>query len=213
MELKTWLMYLLTDVLLNLSPGPAVMLISAQGLKFGARASYYGSIGISGGNLTFFILSALGLGTLILTAGNVFDYIKFAGAVYLIVSGSISLYHSFKKGYQAGDMNTELNQNYTRSFFQGFITQISNPKAIIFFVALLPQFVDPDGNIFLQFAIFGLTTLITETSVLILYGSLAARGRKMAGQSTVFAKWRDRLSGSVLIGLGVNLFFLKKGTI
>jgi len=208
MELKVWIIYLLTEFLLSITPGPAVMLVSTQGFKYGAKPSYYGALGISSGNLIYFILSAFGLGALILAAGNLFLYIKIAGAVYLIGTGILMIYNSFKIGVTEVHQ-IEINQNIFRSFMQGFMTQVANPKAIIFFVALLPQFLDQTKNITVQFFILALTTIIVETIVLMTYGWIAANGKMIVGKAKSVAKWQDRVAGSILIGLGINLFFVK----
>ncbi|MDO8609206.1 MAG: LysE family translocator [bacterium] len=208
MELKVWLIYLLTEFLLSITPGPAVMLISTQGFKYGAKPSYFGSLGISSGNLMYFILTSLGLGAIILSAGNLFMYIKIGGAIYLIGCGLLMIYKSFKS-QPIVDNRIDLYQNNFKSFLQGFITQASNPKAIIFFVALLPQFIDQTKNVTIQFTILALTTIIMETIILMFYGWIAANGKKMIGQNNKISKWQDRFAGSILIGLGFNLIFIK----
>jgi homoserine/homoserine lactone efflux protein len=208
MELKVWFIYLLTEFLLSITPGPAVMLVSTQGFKYGAKPSYFGSLGISSGNLMYFILSAFGLGALILTAGNLFMYVKFGGAIYLIWCGVAMIYKSFKS-IPVIDSEIKINQNNLKSFIQGFMTQAGNPKAIIFFVALLPQFIDQTKNVTIQFTILALTTIIMETFILMFYGWIAANGKRIIGQSSTIAKWQDRIAGFVLIGLGINLLFIK----
>jgi homoserine/homoserine lactone efflux protein len=208
MELKIWLIYLITEFLLSITPGPAVMLVSAQGFKYGARPSYFGSLGISSGNLMYFILSSLGLGAIILSAGNLFKYIKIGGAIYLIGCGLLMIYNSFKD-HPVIDNRIEQYQNNFKSYLQGFVTQASNPKAIIFFVALLPQFINQSKNVTIQFTILALTTIIMETIILMFYGWIAAKGKKMIGQNSKISKWKDRFAGSILIGLGINLIFIK----
>ena len=210
MELKVWLLYLLTVFLLAVTPGPAVMLVSAQGLKYGTKPSIYGALGISSGNLMYFILSSLGLGALILAAGNLFEYIKIAGAIYLIFIGTIMIYNTFNNNSKRNSSNDiETFQNYYKSYIQGFVIQASNPKAIIFFVSLLAQFIITKQNVSIQFFIVGLTTIILETPILIIYGWITSNGKKIIGQNKRLTKWKDRLSGSVLISLGINLFFIK----
>ena len=211
MDFKIWFAYLATDILLSLTPGPAVILVSTQGLKYGAKPSYFGSFGISSAELIYFILSAFGLSTLILNAGHLFEFIKIAGALYLLWLGGGMLYNSFKMS-AVRSYKIENTQDNINSFIQGFITEVANPNAIIFFVALLPQFVDPSGNIPFQFLVYGLTTIIMDTLILMFYGWLGARGKKLAGQNRVFKKWQDRISGLVLIGICINLFFIKRGT-
>jgi homoserine/homoserine lactone efflux protein len=209
MEFKIWFAYLATDFLLSLTPGPAVILVSTQGLKYGAKPSYFGSFGISSAELIYFILSAFGLSTLILNAGHLFEYIKIAGALYLLWIGGGMLYNSFKMG-EAIPYKIEPAQDNINSFVQGFITEVANPNAIIFFVALLPQFVDPSRSILFQFLVYGITTIIMDTLILMFYGWLGAKGKKLAGQNTAFKKWKDRISGLVLIGICINLFFIKR---
>ena len=201
-------MYLVAEFFLALTPGPAVMLVSAQGFKYGAKPSYFGACGISLGNLMYFVLSALGLGAIILAAGNLFFYIKLAGALYLICSGFLMVYGSFKSK-EEGQIQANQGQNNFKSFIQGFTTQVANPKAIVFFVALLPQFIDQTKNIAVQFSILALTTTIMETFILMGYGWVAANGKKFGEKNKNVSKWQDRIAGSVLVGLGVNLFFIK----
>jgi homoserine/homoserine lactone efflux protein len=208
MEFKVWIIYLLTEFLLSITPGPAVMLVSTQGFKYGAKPSYFGSLGISSGNLMYFILSALGLGTLILAAGDLFEYVKIGGAIYLICTGILMYYKSFKT---SPIENTVIiaSQNNIKSYIQGFVTQAANPKAIIFFVALLPQFIDKTKDITIQFTILALTTIIMETFILIFYGWIAAAGKRKIAQNNKIIKWQDRVAGSILIGLGINLILIK----
>ncbi len=149
-------------------------------MKYGTRGSVYGACGISSGNLFYFIVSALGLGTLIATAGELFEYIKYAGALYLIIVGILMIKHSFREQQEVIVQQEDVQ--HWRLFTQAFITQISNPKAIIFFVALLPQFINPAGNIPLQFTILGLTTIVMETWILIFYGWLADKGKRLMKQ-------------------------------
>jgi len=209
MDLQIWLLFLITEFLLVITPGPAVLLISSQGLKYGAKASCFGSLGITSGNAIYFTLSAFGLGTLIMTAGNLFEVIKIIGAVYLIISGIMMIYKTFKKN-NGLPVPQNSGQNNFKSFLHGFITQAANPKAIIFFVALLPQFIDTSENVFLQFLVLGLTSVVMEFFILVFYGWIAGRGRNLAEKNRTFAKWQGRISGIVLMGIGVNLFLIKR---
>jgi homoserine/homoserine lactone efflux protein len=208
MELKIWFFYFITELILSITPGPAVLLVSAQGFKYGAKSSYLGSLGISTGNLMYFVLTSFGLGALILTAGNLFLYIKYAGAIYLIISGLIMIYNSLYRIPKVKS-NILVNQNNFKFYIQGFITQAANPKAIIFFVALIPQFLDNSKNVTIQFTIMALTTIIIESFVLMTYGWLAANGERKIRQNQLLTKWKDRIAGSILIGLGLNLIFTK----
>jgi homoserine/homoserine lactone efflux protein len=208
MDLNVWLLYLVTEFILTITPGPAVLLVTAHGMKFGSRSGCFGALGISTSNLIYFMLSALGLGAVIIAAGDLFFWIRMAGAIYLITTGTMMIKQSFQQK-QVSVMDIKAYQSNRKSYLQGFITQIVNPKAIIFFVALLPQFVNPDGNIFIQFTILASTTIIMETFVLILFAWLASEGRKFLSQQCIIRNWQDKLAGSILVGLGINLLFVK----
>ena len=87
--------------------------------------------------------------------------------------------------------------------------QLSNPKAIVFFAALLPQFIDPKGNLMMQVAIFGITNILIESSVLLCYGMAAGRATAIARQPR-YARWTNRVSGVLLIGAGSGLAALRR---
>ncbi|MEO5983970.1 MAG: LysE family translocator [Ferruginibacter sp.] len=211
MEFKIWLTYLLTEIVLIITPGPNVFLVSAQGMKYGLTSGGFGSLGVASGSLIYFILTVLGLNAFILTAGNLFEYIKIAGAVYLSVTGFIMIYNSYKISFQT-NVHLKANQKNLKSFVQGFIIQTANPKTIIFFIALLPQFINSTKNTGIQFIILGVTTIILEIFILIGYSWLGAKGKKLAEKNITFIKWQDRISGLVLIALGANLIFIQAPT-
>ncbi len=206
MSFDVWLAYFFTELVLILIPGPAVVFVTTQGFRYGAAKSYTGALGIACGNLLYFILSALGLGAIILTVEHLFFFIKVVGCAYLIGTGLLMLYSSLK---QELPLHNNSISGGSRSFWQGFIIQASNPKAIIFFLALLPQFVDTKGNITMQFTILSLTTIVPETLILMLYGWLSARGSKSVGRNPALAKWKKRIAGLALLGIGINLLFVK----
>lgn len=208
MDIKIWLLYLMTDFLLDVIPGPAVILVSSIGFAYGYKNSCFGALGLILGEALYFLLSALGLGTIILAVSNLFNLIKFGGAIYLIVVGLIMILNSFKKTSKL-KANKIVSINRSRLFIKGFITQISNPKAIIFFIALLPQFIRPEGNVSLQFFILGLTTIVSDGLVLAAYGWISDKGKNLIKQNTIYTKIQERLSGLVLVGIGINLLFMR----
>jgi homoserine/homoserine lactone efflux protein len=198
--LETILLFTLTELAMALSPGPAVLLIMSQGARHGVRGSALGAAGIELGNTLWFLLSALGLTALLLASATAFLVVKWVGALYLLFLG-VKLLLS-KGGAPAADAARPAPRGAL--VMQGFITQMGNPKAMIFFGALLPQFVDPQGDIVLQFTVFGLLTIFTEYPVLLMYGWIAERGRKLAGGEAAL-KWFDRVAGACLIGAGARL--------
>jgi homoserine/homoserine lactone efflux protein len=191
------LLFAATELLLSMTPGPAVLLIVSQGIRRGFRSSSRGAAGILTGNAIYFALSAAGLGALLLASKRVFDVLQIAGAAYLVLIG-------LKMLIKPGRVEERLNATpgETGSFVQGMLTQLANPKAIVFFTALLPQFIDPAKPIAMQFLILGVVSIIVELPVLLLYGFAADRGRARYGKH---APLFERLAGACLIAAGAKL--------
>lgn len=207
MIFKLWIVFTVTEFFLSMTPGPAVLLVISQGMKFGGRASLKGTLGILSGNTLYFILSAAGLGTLLLASAQLFQIIKWLGAAYLIFLG-IKMFLS--KGELTEQIEGTSAQQVSRKLFsQGLITQLANPKAIIFFTALLPQFITTNENLLLQFFILGVTSIVVEFPVLMAYGWIAERGRSLLPKGR-FASMPDRVAGIFLIGTGIGLATIRK---
>jgi homoserine/homoserine lactone efflux protein len=193
------LLFAATELLLSLTPGPAVLLVVSQGIRRGFRSSTRGAAGILTGNAIYFALSAAGLGALLLASKRVFDILQIAGAAYLALLGLKML---IRPGRVSDDVPVRTNDRETGSFVQGLVTQLANPKAIVFFTALLPQFVDPTRAVAMQFVILGVISILVELPVLLLYGFAADRGRARYGKhAPVF----ERLAGACLIAAGAKL--------
>lgn len=199
MDPHTLILFALTEAALALSPGPAVMLAMTYGSRHGLRGAAVGGAGIELGNLTWFLFSAAGLTTILLASTTAFTIIKWAGAAYLIFLGVKLLLTRGPVQTAAGAPVPE-----GRLVLQGFLTQMSNPKAIIFYGALLPQFVDPTAPFALQFLVLGVVTLAIDYSSLILYGWLADRSMRLAGGPKLL-QWFERVAGAFLLGAGARL--------
>ncbi len=164
-------------------------------------------MGILTGNAIYFLISAIGLGAVLVASEFLFNAIKFAGAAYLVFEGVRMILKSFS---QEGEEQTVSNSAGSRQLFiQGLTTQLANPKAIIFFTALLPQFIDPNGNVAMQCLVLGLVSVGVEFPVLLLYGWMAERGRELLKRKSYY-RWVERLAGTFLIAAGVKLAFTQK---
>jgi homoserine/homoserine lactone efflux protein len=142
------------------------------------------------------------LGAVLVASEILFNAIKYLGAGYLIYMGGKMVVASF-----SFQQNTEANASEVKTdqlFIQGLTTQLANPKAIIFFTALLPQFVDPAGNVALQCFVLGIVSVAVEFPVLLFYGWLAERGRQLL-KRRAYAQWVERIAGTFLIGAGIKL--------
>jgi len=208
MNWTVWWLFVPVETVLCLTPGPAVLLVLATALRRGPRASIASTLGILSANSIYFALSATGLGAVLLASYRIFFLIKWAGAAYLIYLGVKAL---LSKSGTFG--NPEAATGFTRSaprlFLDGLLLQLSNPKAIVFFAALLPQFIDPKGDLVMQVLVLGITSVAIESLVLLCYGLAAGRASAVARQPR-YARWTNRVSGVLLIGAGGGLAVLRR---
>ena len=205
MSLKIILLFALTEFLVSLSPGPAVLLIVSQGMRSGFRSSLRGILGIETGNTIFFTLSALGLGAVLVASANLFQAVKWVGAAYLIVTGvrMALARHVVPESPNPG----VAGKRSFALFSEGLLTQLVNPKAVIFYAALLPQFIAP-GPVLKQFVVLGVVSMCVEVPILMAYGWLAERGTSLLPKK--FSALPDRIAGVCLVGAGAGLASLRK---
>jgi threonine/homoserine/homoserine lactone efflux protein len=184
------------ETVLCLTPGPAVLFVLSSALKAGARKSIASNLGILAANIVYFALSATGIGALLLSS-RLFLAVKWIGAAYLIFLG-LRLLIGHKELVKASE-DTLIDHKSHHLFFDGFMVQISNPKAILFFSALLPQFINPHAAGVPQIVILGATSATIEFSILLGYG--------IAGSSLSprYASWTNRVAGGLLIGAGAGI--------
>jgi len=196
-----------TQLLFALTPGPAVLLTVAHGMRGGFGASLKAAIGVQAGNGVYFVLSALGLGAMLAASETLFHVVKYLGAAYLIWLGVKTLRSASRAAAPlAPDTALPVLQ---QPFPQAVLTQLANPKSVLFFGALMPQFVDPTSPLLPQYLVFGLICFAAEMPVLAGYGWIAAQGRRFAARPRV-AVWRERLSGTLLIGVGASLAAIRR---
>jgi threonine/homoserine/homoserine lactone efflux protein len=205
MTWTTWWLFAASETMLCLTPGPAVLFVLSSALRAGARMSLASNAGILTANTAYFAISATGVGALLLASYNLFFAMKWIGAAYLIYTGVRSVFGK-------ADVIKAVEQKETRAarlFGGAFLTQASNPKAIVFFSALLPQFINPRHDVGTQILILGLTSLVIEFTVLLGYGVAAGRASALASQPR-YAAWTNRVSGTLLIGAGAGMATLRR---
>lgn len=202
MSLSRWLFFSGTETLLCLTPGPAVLFVLSHGLARGGRASLWANAGILTGNAFYFLLSALGLGAVLLASHDVFTIIKYAGAAYLIYLGAQTIRGAGLAFHRSGGAKPTTED--WRTLKRGFALQAANPKALVFFVALLPQFIDASRPIAPQVLILGATSVIIEFFVLAAYGYLASRAATIAREPR-FVAMTNRVSGGMLVAAGAGV--------
>ncbi len=199
MGFELWVAYVGTILVLMITPGPSQLLMLSNSLGNGFRRSLATASGDLTANLLQMIVASLGLASLILKAQALFIIFKWAGVAYLIYLG-LKLITSSASNKKASSSKTSIKKLY----LQGFFTSAANPKAVIFFAALFPQFIDPSAPLLNQFAILSITYLTIDGLFLCCYGKFAdALNKKQL--SSILSKRMNYLAGSLLIGAAILL--------
>jgi threonine/homoserine/homoserine lactone efflux protein len=199
MSLQVYLAFVAACIALALLPGPVVTLMIANGLRYGTRAALTNILGVQVGLAIVIGIVAVGLTSLMATMGYWFDWVRFAGAAYLVWLG-IKLIRFPVEGVKTDAPPPPPRGGF---FLQGFVVLLSNPKVLVFFGAFIPQFIDINKDHFSQVTLLGVTFMVIAGMTDALYALLAGRVR------TLFSARRTRLvsrvSGGFMIGGGIWL--------
>jgi homoserine/homoserine lactone efflux protein len=204
MTWQKWGVFMVMEIVLCLTPGPAVLFVVAQGLRYGAARSLWANLGILSGNAFYFALSATGLGALLLASNELFTAVKWAGAAYLVWLGVTTFLGRGTAVSEQGAGDVAPSASGPRLLGRGFVLQAANPKALIFFTALLPQFIDPRAPVGWQVLVLGISSAVAEFFVLAAYGAFAGRAGRLARRPS-FARATNRVAGALLVGAGAGL--------
>lgn len=196
--------FVLAALALLLVPGPAVLYIVARSVQHGRRAGLVSVLGIHVGTLAHIAAATLGLSALVLSSAVAFTAVKIAGAVYLV---GLGLWTIFARRAEA-DVALGGERNLRRAFAQGVVVNVLNPKTALFFLAFLPQFVDPNASHpALQIAflgvVFALLGMITDS----LWALVSGTAGGMLRRSRRYVRTQRYVTGSVYVGLGVATAF------
>lgn len=198
MTLELYLAYIAASVLIVIVPGPTVTVIVANSLAHGARAGLLNVAGTQLGLALMIGVLLVGLTSIIETMGWWFDWLRLAGAAYLIWIGYKLIRSSGT--IDAGDSAPTPRGGF---FLQGFLVILSNPKALLFFGAFIPQFVDPSRDYVLQVILLGATFMAVATVLDATYAVLSGGAGAFLTRQRV--RLVSRISGAFLIGGGVWL--------
>ncbi|MEX2128972.1 MAG: LysE family translocator [Xanthobacteraceae bacterium] len=198
MSLQLYLAYVLACFIVVIVPGPTVTLIVANSITHGARAGLLNVAGTQLGLVLMLLIVLVGLTSLIETLGFWFDWVRLAGAAYLVWLG-------WKLLRSPGALGDPKRTPAPRGgfFLQGFLVLMSNPKALLMFGAFIPQFVDPSGDYVRQVVLLGVTAMVVAGIFDSAYAVLTGNARKLLTPARV--RLVSRLSGGFLIGGGLWL--------
>jgi threonine/homoserine/homoserine lactone efflux protein len=194
-------LFLFAAIVLLLTPGPAVLYIIARSVEQGRRAGLVSVISVEVGNFVHVLAATFGLSALLLSSALAFMIVKYLGAAYLIYLGLRTLLTPVT----TPTVNTLPRQSLRRIFAQGVLVATLNPKTALFFVAFLPQFVDPSHGtvtkqLFVLGSLFVLLGIVSDSLYALLAGLL---GQWLKGTS-VYKRAERYVVGSVYLGLGVT---------
>jgi threonine/homoserine/homoserine lactone efflux protein len=199
MSLQLYLAFVAACIALALLPGPFVTLVIANGLRHSTRAALTNIAGAQAGLAIIIGIVAIGLTTLMATMGYWFDWVRFAGAAYLVWLG-VKLIRAPVVGVKADAPPPPPRGGF---FLQGFVVTLSNPKVLVFFGAFIPQFMDMSQDHVSQVALLGVTFMITGAITDSVYALLAGRARLFF--SARRTRLLSRISGGFMIGGGIWL--------
>lgn len=206
MEVIT-LLFILTSIIIILTPGQDMILVMSQSISHGKKAGIITALGVSGGLLGHTLLATVGLGSLLMASDWLFDVIKFIGAAYLIYIGYQLLVSKSPKLA----IKTLPKVSYKKMFIQGAITNIMNPKITIFYFSYLPQFVTLNtGTESLQLFILGITFAILTFFIKAPIGFISGTLSFWIQARPIVLKYINKTSGVILIGLGLKLAMEQK---
>ena len=206
MNVEAWALFCMTETLLCLNPGPSALLVMSLALTRGQATGIRATIRVLVANGIYFAVSASGLVALHALSAEMLFVIKWAGAAYLIWLGARMIVRSFRAREVGPPPSVALSRR--GSYWQGFVAQGANPNLLIYFTAILPQFVDPARPLPAQVAILAVSSFVIEFTVLSVYAALAFRaGRRAAPRFRLVA---ERLGGGLLVAAGAGLASLRR---
>jgi threonine/homoserine/homoserine lactone efflux protein len=205
MTLAHWLPFAIASAVLVAIPGPTVLLVVSYALGHGRRYALATTAGVALGDLTAMTASMLGLGVILAVSAGWFAVLKWAGAAYLVYLG-IKLWRAPAVEADAPDISETRTR---RIFAHAYAVTTLNPKSIIFFVAFVPQFIDPHGAVWPQIVIFEATFVALATANAFGYAMLASGARRAIRNSGV-QRAVNRTGGALLVCAGVFAAMWKK---
>ena len=206
MNFTLWISFVGTVLILVWTPGPSVLLATANSMKYGARKTIGTILGDLSANLIQMVLASAGLATIVINSGQLFQIIKWFGVLYLIYIGLKKIISTPSIKFQ--NRNTE-NRSFLSLYTEGFLMSAANPKAIVFFAALFPLFINQSSPFIPQVFILGVTFLILDGISLLAYSYFAKRLKGYL-ENTKKVHLQNRIVGSLLILSGIMLSMVKR---
>ncbi|MFT6951156.1 MAG: threonine/homoserine/homoserine lactone efflux protein [Paraglaciecola sp.] len=205
MEMNTLILFVIAALSINLIPGPDVIYIVANTMKGNIKSGIEASLGLAVGYLIHTLAAVLGLSALILSSAFLFTVVKYLGAMYLLYLGVTSLINCYRSNSKFYAESTDEKQG--NIFKQGIIVSVFNPKVAIFFLAFLPQFIDPmASNATSELFLLGVLFSVMATMCNLFYASLGSV-LFSSPNAKRYSRILEGVSGTILIGLSAKIAF------
>lgn len=201
--------FLLTGILLNITPGNDTIFILTQSLAQGRKAGIIAALGISTGSLVHTLMAAFGLSIIIANSMLLFNVIKYSGALYLLYMGLKMLFN--KEHFETTLQQAEKKASYQKIYRDAIITNVLNPKVALFFISFLPQFIDNQvQNTILPFTILGFTFIFTGTIWCLILAFFASFLFNRLQSQPSLSKYIYKICGLVLVSLSIKVAFAQR---
>ncbi|MEJ2800454.1 LysE family transporter [Comamonadaceae bacterium PP-2] len=209
MEFHTWLAFALASVFIAVSPGSGAVLCMSHGLSYGWRNARLTIAGLEIGLVMILLIAGAGIGSLLVASETAFWAVKILGASYLIYLGWKQWRSTAGVAGAGATRETAVLPSRRARLAVGFLTNATNPKGIVFMVAVLPQFISPQRPLLPQLFILAVTLVAIDTLVMGGYAYGASAFSRFMSDARAL-RLQNRLFGGILMAVGMGLFFVKK---
>ena len=206
-DATTFSLFLGAAIVLAITPGPGIFYVMTRSLKGGRAEGIASAMGTSVGGLVHVVAAALGISLVLAASATVFNLVKYLGAAYLVYLGLRSILSRDSDPVIANIRNT----GYRRAFFQGITVEVLNPKTALFFLAFIPQFINPEGIVFAQFLLLGSISVALNTSIDFVVITLAGPMGQWLKSHPGFRRGQRYATGTGLIALGSYVALTEEG--
>ncbi|QNA87305.1 LysE family transporter [Massilia sp. Dwa41.01b] len=210
MSFATWIAFVIAGTVIAISPGSGAVLSMSHGLAYGVRKASATVLGLQLGLILVLIIAGAGVGSLVLAHEGAFRVVKWTGAAYLVYLGVSQWFSKVATGPVASSAGLAAHPSFGKRVLTGFLTNATNPKGIIFMVAMLPQFISKDAPLLPQLLILGVTMVTIDSLVMHGYATLAASMQGLFRNPRAM-RIQNRIFGTVLVAVGLTLVFVERG--
>jgi homoserine/homoserine lactone efflux protein len=207
MDFQVWMGYFAASWLIAISPGSGAVLSMSHGLSYGVRKTQATILGLQFGLVLILVIAGAGVGSLLLASELAFSVVKVMGACYLIYMGWMQWLSGDSSLLSSEEAASEVS--WQKRCLTGFLTNATNPKGIIFMVAVLPQFMTESRPLLPQLLVMAATTVFADVIVMHGYAASASALRRVMRSASAL-RTQNRIFGGLLMAVGAGLFFVKR---